>query len=85
MQNSATLNSHEPQAWPMLELDMQQLEEASGGSSTEWSVATGTAAALTIGAATVSAPLVAGALAVGGIISASLGIYYAVDEWRTDA
>lgn len=65
-------------------LDLDQLDDVSGGSSTEWGVATGTAAALTVGAATVTAPVLAGVMAVGGIVSAGLGIYYALEEWRTD-
>ena len=66
-----------------LELELDQLDEVGGGSSTEWGVSTGTAAALTVGAATVASPLLAGALAVGGIITAGFGIYYALDEWGT--
>ena len=61
-------------------MNSEQLDLAVGGSSTEWGVATGTAVALTVGAATVSAPVVAGALAVGGIVSAGMGIYYALTE-----
>ena len=79
MQNVATMQLPEP-----MELTMDELELVGGGTSTEWGVATGTAAALTVGAATVTSPLIAGALAVGGLISAGFGIYYAVDEWRTD-
>lgn len=79
MQNVATIKSPEPVA-----LDLDQLDEVSGGSSTEWGVATGTAAALTVGAATVTAPVLAGVMAVGGIVSAGLGIYYALEEWGTD-
>ena len=66
-----------------LELNLEQLDEVAGGSSTEWAVSVGTATALTIGAATVGAPLVAGALAFGGIVSAGFGIYYAAQEWNT--
>lgn len=78
MQNLATLENAD-----FIELDLDQLDEVSGGSSAEWGMATGTAAALTVGAATATAPFLAGALAIGGIISAGFGIYYAMDEWRT--
>ncbi len=77
MQNEATLAASQP-----LYLDLDQLDEVNGGSSTEWGVATGTAAALTVGAATVAAPVVAGVLAVGGIVSAGFGIYYAIEQWQ---
>lgn len=77
MQKPATMQVSEPMV-----LDPEQLDEVSGGSSTQWGVATGTAAALTVGAATVTAPLLAGALAVGGIISAGFGIYYAMEQWH---
>ena len=77
MHNVATTQLSEPIA-----LDPDQLDEVTGGSSTEWGVATGTAAALTVGAATVTAPVLAGTLAVGGIISAGFGIYYALQRWN---
>ena len=60
------------------ELDVDLLDEVGGGGSTEWSVSTGTAVALTLGAATVTSPIVATALVVGGIVSAGFAIYYAV-------
>jgi hypothetical protein len=69
------------------ELDIDQLDEVGGGGSTEWSVSTGTAVALTLGAATVTSPIVATALVVGGIISAGFAIYYAIagDEELTSS
>ncbi len=70
MQNSTTLR----------ELDSSQLEAVAGGVSTEWGVATGTAVALTVGAATVAAPVVATALAIGGIASAGMAIYYGLND-----
>ena len=63
----------------LLELDLDQLDEVGGGdASTEWGLATGTAVAFTVGAATVAAPVVAGAFAAAGIVSAGMGIYYAL-------
>jgi len=71
-------DSSEARASDIIELDLEQLDAVSGGSSAEWGVATGTAVALTVGAATVAAPVVAGAMAAGGILSAAAGIYYAI-------
>ena len=62
------------------ELDSTQLDAVAGGTSTEWSVATGTAVAFTVGAATVGAPVIAAALAIGGIASAGMAIYYGLNE-----
>jgi len=62
------------------ELDIDLLDEVGGGGSTEWSVSTGTAVALTLGAATVTSPIIATALVIGGIVSAGFAIYYAVSS-----
>ena len=72
------------QIFEPIELDLDQLDAVGGGSSTEWSVSTGTAAALTVGAATVGSPFIAGVLALGGIVSAGFGIYYALNERPTE-
>lgn len=62
------------------ELDLEQLAEVNGGTSTQWGVATSTALGMTLSAAMVAAPLVAGALAFGGIVSAGVAIYYALND-----
>ena len=64
----------------MQELDPIQLDAVAGGTSAEWGVATGAAVALTVGAATAAAPAVAAALALGGIASAGMAIYYGLTD-----
>ena len=75
MQNNTTL----------YELDLEQLEEVNGGVSTEWGVATSTALGMTLAAGAAATPLLAGALAVGGIISAGVAIFYALSDDPTKA
>ena len=62
------------------ELDLDQLEEVNGGVSTEWGVATSTALGMTLAAGVAATPLLAGALALGGIFSAGVAIFYALSD-----
>ena len=62
------------------ELDLDQLETVNGGVSTEWGVATSTALGMTLAAGVAATPLVAGALALGGIFSAGVEIFYALSD-----
>ncbi|XOV84251.1 MAG: hypothetical protein ACFHXK_03855 [bacterium] len=62
------------------ELDLEQMEAVSGGTSSGHSLATTTAVGLTLAAGVAASPLIGFALAAGGIASAGLAIYYALNE-----
>ena len=62
------------------ELDLEQMEAVSGGASTGHSLATTTAVGLTLAAGMAVSPILGMALAAGGIASAGIAIFYALNE-----